>query len=287
MCLSLQKNMQEMKSSQPYRQDFFMFDKNISMNLIVEAMLYIQSSYLNDSKVSVSLNTFEESYSDLSFTDILKFDDKKEILNTLSLHLSKDSERFSLIMQFNNDNVGANGNYTVMTSTKETNLIIEKCIKEKLALKKYVLNPLMESPDNIIVNPVFNGRNFSMKDKHCFILMPFTESWSDRVWKQLGLILEREGFSFSRADSLYGHNILEDIWIAINESSLIIADITSRNPNVFYEIGIAHTLGKKVILLTQKVTDIPFDFKNYRHIIYEDNVDGFNILSVELPNYLK
>ncbi len=276
-----------MKSSQPYRQDFFMFDKNISMNLIVEAMLYIQSSYLNDSKVSVSLNTFEESYSDLSFTDILKFDDKKEILNTLSLHLSKDSERFSLIMQFNNDNVGANGNYTVMTSTKETNLIIEKCIKEKLALKKYVLNPLMESPDNIIVNPVFNGRNFSMKDKHCFILMPFTESWSDRVWKQLGLILEREGFSFSRADSLYGHNILEDIWIAINESSLIIADITSRNPNVFYEIGIAHTLGKKVILLTQKVTDIPFDFKNYRHIIYEDNVDGFNILSVELPNYLK
>lgn len=257
-----------MKSSQPYRQDFFMFDKNISMNLIVEAMLYIQSSYLNDSKVSVSLNTFEESYSDLSFTDILKFDDKKEILNTLSLHLSKDSERFSLIMQFNNDNVGANGNYTVMTSTKETNLIIEKCIKEKLALKKYVLNPLMESPDNIIVNPVFNGRNFSMKDKHCFILMPFTESWSDRVWKQLGLILEREGFSFSRADSLYGHNILEDIWIAINESSLIIADITSRNPNVFYEIGIAHTLGKKVILLTQKVTDIPFDFKNYRHIIY-------------------
>jgi hypothetical protein len=281
------KNMQEMKSSQPYRQDFFMFDKNISMNLIVEAMLYIQSSYLNDSKVSVSLNTFEESYSDLSFTDILKFDDKKEILNTLSLHLSKDSERFSLIMQFNNDNVGANGNYTVMTSTKETNLIIEKCIKEKLALKKYVLNPLMESPDNIIVNPVFNGRNFSMKDKHCFILMPFTESWSDRVWKQLGLILEREGFSFSRADSLYGHNILEDIWIAINESSLIIADITSRNPNVFYEIGIAHTLGKKVILLTQKVTDIPFDFKNYRHIIYEDNVDGFNILSVELPNYLK
>lgn len=276
-----------MKSSQPYRQDFFMFDKNISMNLIVEAMLYIQSSYLNDSKVSVSLNTFEESYSDLSFTDILKFDDKKEILNTLSLHLSKDSERFSLIMQFNNDNVGANGNYTVMTSTKETNLIIEKCIKEKLALKKYVLNPLMESPDNIIVNPVFNGRNFSMKDKHCFILMPFTESWSNRVWKQLGLILEREGFSFSRADSLYGHNILEDIWIAINESSLIIADITSRNPNVFYEIGIAHTLGKKVILLTQKVTDIPFDFKNYRHIIYEDNVDGFNILSVELPNYLK
>ena len=209
MCLSLQKNMQKMKSSQPYRQDFFMFDKNISMNLIVEAMLYIQSSYLNDSKVSVSLNTFEESYSDLSFTDILKFDDKKEILNTLSLHLSKDSERFSLIMQFNNDNVGANGNYTVMTSTKETNLIIEKCIKEKLALKKYVLNPLMESPDNIIVNPVFNGRNFSMKDKHCFILMPFTESWSDRVWKQLGLILEREGFSFSRADSLYGHNILK------------------------------------------------------------------------------
>lgn len=68
---------------------------------------------------------------------------------------------------------------------------------------------------------------------------------------------------------------------------MIIADVTGRNPNVMYEIGIAHTLGKTVILLTQEVHDIPFDFRGYRHIDYADNVDGFAKLERELPNFLR
>lgn len=276
-----------MKSSTPYRQDFFMFDRDIDMNLIIEVIKHIESNYFEDSKVSISLNTLEESYIDLSLNDILNFEDKRNEINTLYIHLSKETRLFSLVMQFNNVNVGANGNYTIMLSTKEDNISIEKYIKNKLMLRKYVFNKLSVDHNEMIVTPVFNERTFSYKDNHCFILMPFTESWSDRVWKHIGSILEKEGFSYTRADNLFGHNILEDIWVAINESYYIIADITAKNPNVFYEIGIAHTLGKRVILLTQKVTDIPFDFKNYRHIVYEDNVDGFEILNVELPKYLK
>lgn len=142
------------------------------------------------------------------------------------------------------------------------------------------------SVNKMEVNPIFKERKFVNQNKNCFILMPFTEKWSDRLYKEIKKIVENNGFSCSRADDLYGQNILEDIWIAINESSCIIADITTKNPNVFYEIGIAHTLGKKVILLTQAVSDIPFDFKNYRLIIYEDNVDGFGKLNQELPKYL-
>jgi hypothetical protein len=50
---------------------------------------------------------------------------------------------------------------------------------------------------------------------------------------------------------------------------LIVADCTDRNPNVFYEIGLAHTIGKPTILLTQKSEDVPFDLRHLRYIEYQ------------------
>jgi nucleoside 2-deoxyribosyltransferase len=73
-----------------------------------------------------------------------------------------------------------------------------------------------------------------------------------------------------------------DIWKGILKARIVIADITDRNPNVFYELGIAHTLGKPVILLTQKLTDIPFDLNRFRHIVYQDNLDGYDQLTKHL-----
>ena len=52
--------------------------------------------------------------------------------------------------------------------------------------------------------------------------------------------------------------------------------MTGRNPNVFYETGYAHALGKHVILLTQEAKDIPFDLKHYQHIIYAKRILGSN-----------
>jgi nucleoside 2-deoxyribosyltransferase len=62
--------------------------------------------------------------------------------------------------------------------------------------------------------------------------------------------------------------------VKINQAAFIIADVTGRNPNVMYELGIAHTLGKPVIIITQEINKIPFDFKHLRHYVYEDNVTG-------------
>jgi len=71
---------------------------------------------------------------------------------------------------------------------------------------------------------------------------------------------------------------MEDIWSMILSAEVVVADITGRNANVFYELGIAHTLGKPVILITQTTEDIPFDLNRYRHVIYEDNADGYDKL---------
>jgi len=55
----------------------------------------------------------------------------------------------------------------------------------------------------------------------------------------------------------------------IQQSRLCIADLTGRNPNVLYELGIAQTLGKPCILLTQDINDVPFDIRQYRVIQYD------------------
>lgn len=66
------------------------------------------------------------------------------------------------------------------------------------------------------------------------------------------------------------------------QARIVIADITGRNANVFYELGLAHTVGKDVLLLTQAVSDIPFDLNRFRHIVYADNMDGYELLEKEL-----
>ncbi|GEM_PF-5339487 len=117
----------------------------------------------------------------------------------------------------------------------------------------------------------------------CFVLMPFGAKWSDRIWmKQIKPIVEACGLPCFRADDLYGNNVMEDVAKGITESRIIIAEITDRNPNVFYELGAAHALGKNVILLAQNENDIPFDIRSHRCILYEDNLDGYEILRTNL-----
>jgi hypothetical protein len=62
---------------------------------------------------------------------------------------------------------------------------------------------------------------------------------------------------------------MEDVWTYLNQARLVIADITGENPNVFYELGIAHTLGKEVIIITQEtMKPVPFDVGHVRYIRY-------------------
>lgn len=137
------------------------------------------------------------------------------------------------------------------------------------------------------VKPIWGTEYFPIDRKLCFVLMPFGESWSNRLWKkQIQPIVTECGYHPVRADELYGKDIVEDIWKSINQASVIIADITNRNPNVFYELGMAHTIGKRVILLSQEIEGIPFDINRFRIICYEDNIDGLETLQAELPKYL-
>ena len=137
------------------------------------------------------------------------------------------------------------------------------------------------------IEPLFQKRDFSFDDKLVFILMPFSAPWSDRIWEKLFQIVTNLGLRAERADNRYGPVITEDIWAGIVESRLIICDVTGWNPNVFYELGVAHTIGKEVILITQPVTPFPFDTQGLRHMIYTDNPAGMRLLEEELPKVIE
>jgi nucleoside 2-deoxyribosyltransferase len=118
--------------------------------------------------------------------------------------------------------------------------------------------------------------------------MPFTEPWSDRVYSKLiRKNVEELGIQCLRADNLRGQIIIEDIWAKINQSAFIIADVTNKNANVMYELGIVHTVGKPTILITQDISQNPFDVSHLRHYSYKDNIDSFETFGNELQSIIK
>jgi hypothetical protein len=67
---------------------------------------------------------------------------------------------------------------------------------------------------------------------------------------------------------------MDQIWSGINAAKVLVAELTSRNPNVFYELGLAHALKKPVVLVSSNAEDVPFDLKHIR-VIYYDVMDPF------------
>ena len=81
--------------------------------------------------------------------------------------------------------------------------------------------------------------------------------------------------------------ILEDVFSLIYRSKVVICDFSNRNPNVFYEAGIAHTLGREVIPIVQNPEHIPFDLRHHRYIEYLNNSEGLDELRIEVVKRLK
>lgn len=141
--------------------------------------------------------------------------------------------------------------------------------------------------DSLIVNPLFENPRPDAGNPEIFVLMPFSEDLQVIYENYIKRAADRCNRSIARADDFFNANpILSDIWNAINTASVIIADYTGKNPNVFYEIGIAHTLGKRVIPISQTTEDIPFDVAHRRAIIYEDSHSGLKQLEDELTSAL-
>lgn len=164
-------------------------------------------------------------------------------------------------------------------------------ILEILESNRQILSTInqMASHSSNSVLSIFGKADQIVESNLCFVLMPFGPKWSRKLFEQyIKPTGNKLGFDIYRADDIYGvTGIMHDVWIYINRARIIIADLTTRNPNVFYEVGLAHAIGKDVILITQDMADVPFDLQSLRCVVYSLELDGPDKFCSDLENTIK
>ena len=118
-------------------------------------------------------------------------------------------------------------------------------------------------------------------------MMPFSGSFAG-TYDAIQKACHQSALTCERADNIWKESaVIQDIFGLIYRSFIVICDFTGKNPNVFYEAGIAHTLGKHVIPITQHEDDIPFDLRHHRFLRYLNNSEGLANFARSLAVRLK
>lgn len=126
-----------------------------------------------------------------------------------------------------------------------------------------------------------------MRRKMVFIAMPISQENHD-LW-EFGILetVISLGWDCVRADQMVEPGpIVDQIYDLIARADIIIGEMTGRNPNVFYEIGFAHAIGKPTLLLAKSEEDLKaFDTKGFRHFLHNGKISQVRkILKDVLPN---
>lgn len=145
----------------------------------------------------------------------------------------------------------------------------------------YICNAAKASIKNISIDAV---------KPTVFSIMKFAPDFDDLYNDVIKTQCENMGLESVRADECYTTNaIIQDIVTSIMNASVIIADVTMDNPNVFYELGYAHALQKPTILLADidKRDKLPFDISGFRTIFYLNTIGGKKEIEQKLNKFLK
>jgi len=124
--------------------------------------------------------------------------------------------------------------------------------------------------------------------KNCFVLMPFDPQYREVYAEVYKPVCAENDLDCWRVDEIARPgSITRDIVEGIIDAEVVIADLTGQNPNVFYELGIAHSVGNKTIMTAQAIADVPFDIRSYRVLIYQQNIMGSRKLADDLDKAIK
>ncbi len=137
------------------------------------------------------------------------------------------------------------------------------------------------------VPQVFRVPDKPVEDRLVSVMMPFDAGFKG-TYEAIKEACADVGLFCMRADNLWNDStIIQDIFELIYCAQVVIVDFTGKNPNVLYETGIAHTLGKHVVPITQSVDDVPFDLRHHRALKYLPNSEGYKALTKKLGERLK
>ena len=161
---------------------------------------------------------------------------------------------------------------------RDTELFITETAKRFLEALNISLTELSQmGPDTVVLDPAF-GRPEKHPNNDLFVLMPFTNEKRPVYDDHIVTVANKLTLSVGRADDFFSTNtIIDDIWSGIFSATVVIADSSGRNPNVFCEIGTAHAIGRPVILISDNLDDVPFDLRHRRFIEYSYTPRGAEI----------
>lgn len=104
----------------------------------------------------------------------------------------------------------------------------------------------------------------------CFVIMPFDGKFVTEYDRVIKPAVEEAGLECVRGDQIFAKaQIMADVWRSIRQSRAVLAELTDKNANVVYELGLAHAIGKPAIIITRTEADVPFDLKALRYIYYD------------------
>lgn len=127
------------------------------------------------------------------------------------------------------------------------------------------------------------------KKLKCFVMMPFKapfDIYYETIYKPA---IEKTELKPIRSDDLFRPSVIvSDIWQLIQKADAIVAELTTKNANVFYELGLAHAIGKPVVLVSETMDDVPFDLQQLRILLYDkDDPDWGGKLRTSLSSALR
>ena len=246
-------------------------------------------------KVENRINTAKEIQDQLSWQphreQYLKRVRKLRSLHRRLKRILVKNEVLSELLEDMQDELGTIYDIESKTITKYEKLPI---IKEKWDEFQTALDDAIRSDYDI-----FQRRDIEPDPNLCFVLMPFDKKSKSLYTQIIKKAAKRVHLNCQRADDIFSSvAIVQDVWTEINRARIVIAEMTGRNQNVFYEIGLSHAIRQPVILLSQKKDDVPFlprekkdevpfDVRHIRCIFYKDTKTGRKTLTTELVKTLR
>lgn len=123
----------------------------------------------------------------------------------------------------------------------------------------------------------------------CFVMMPFGQ-WLDQYYREIFVpAIKDAGMEPVRGDELFSTgSVIEQIWDQVQRAKVLLADLSGKNANVFYELGLAHAACKPVVFTTSSLEDVPFDLRHLRVVTYDIRDPAWGVkLQKSLATYLR
>lgn len=175
----------------------------------------------------------------------------------------------------------------------ELNERLNKNPKKFIELNDLQINgsPKEINKNKIFLNHFLNSAGIQESDliekDFVFILTPFHEKF-DEAYNTIKKVCNSADIRCVRGDEQnFKGDIFSHVLLNIVQAKLVIANISGRNPNVMYELGLAHALDKNVILVAETLQDIPVDLKSKRIVTYTNTQELEKNLPLELLKIIR